>query len=69
LQIFFRAEWMDLGSAVVGALIFSAFIIYDTHLLMHRLSPEEYMTASVNLYLDIINLFLYILRILNAAKK
>jgi FtsH-binding integral membrane protein len=33
-------------------------------MLMHKHSPEEYIVASVNLYLDILNLFLHILRIL-----
>ena len=36
---------------------------------MHKLSPEEYILASINLYLDFINLFIYILRILQAARK
>ncbi|XP_071961507.1 protein lifeguard 4-like [Antedon mediterranea] len=69
LQLFFQSEVMNLMIAVGGAVLFSLFIIYDTHLLMHKLSPEEYILASINLYLDIINLFLYILRILNEAKK
>ena len=48
-----------LGSplATVGALLFCRFIICDTHLLMHRLSPEEYVLAAISLYLDILNLF------------
>ena len=60
-----------LGSplAAVGALLFCRFIIYDTHSLMHRLSPEEYVLAAINLYLDIINLFLHLLRVLEAANK
>lgn len=55
--------------AIAGALLFSAFIVFDTHMLMHKLSPEEYVLASINLYLDIINLFIEILRILDAMKK
>ena len=35
----------------------------------YALSPEEYIFAALNLYLDIINLFLYILMIINAAKN
>ena len=34
----------------------------------YSLSPEEYIFAALNLYLDIINLFLYILRIIGAAR-
>jgi len=59
---------MDLGIAIAGAVLFSLFIIYDTHMVMHKVSAEEYIHASINLYLDIINLFLHILRILGDRK-
>ncbi|KAK2553992.1 Protein lifeguard 4 [Acropora cervicornis] len=67
--IFFHSETFELVYAIAGALLFSAFIVFDTHMLMHKLSPEEYVLASINLYLDIINLFIEILRILDAMKK
>ncbi|XP_067023457.1 protein lifeguard 4-like [Acropora muricata] len=69
LQFFFHSETFELVYAIAGALLFSAFIVFDTHMLMHKLSPEEYVLASINLYLDIINLFIEILRILDAMKK
>lgn len=52
-----------------GAILMSLYIIYDTQLMMggehkYSISPEEYIFASLNLYLDIINLFLYILRLI-----
>ena len=68
-QFFFHSETLELVYAIAGALLFSAFIVFDTHMLMHKLSPEEYILASINLYLDIINLFVEILRILDAMKK
>jgi FtsH-binding integral membrane protein len=34
----------------------------------YALSPEEYVFAALNLYLDIINLFMFILQIVSAAK-
>ncbi|CAG8526428.1 8779_t:CDS:2 [Paraglomus occultum] len=55
----------DLILATGIAIVFCGYIIFDTYNLMHRLSPEEYVMAAVELYLDIINLFLAILRILN----
>ena len=33
------------------------------------ISPEEYIFAAIAIYLDILNIFLYILRIVGAAKK
>ena len=49
------------------------YLVYDTQIMMgggkqYALSPEEYIFAALNLYLDIINLFLFILRIVAAAK-
>ena len=38
-------------------------------MLMRRLSAEEYILAAINLYLDILNLFLHILRILARDRK
>lgn len=69
MQMFIQSPVMELCLAIFGALLFAGFIVVDTHMLIHKLSPEEYILASINLYLDIINLFLEILRILNAAKK
>lgn len=69
LRLFFYNDTMELVFAGAGALLFCGFIIFDTHLLMHKLSPEEHVLASINLYLDIINLFLHILRILDSMKK
>ncbi|OBS82466.1 hypothetical protein A6R68_23539 [Neotoma lepida] len=64
-----ESETMELVLSSLGALLFCGFIIYDTHSLMHRLSPEEYVLAAINLYLDIINLFLHLLRFLEAVNK
>ena len=44
-----------------GIFIFVCLIIYDTHRLKDKYASHDYILASVNLYLDIINLFLYIL--------
>ncbi|KAJ3612229.1 hypothetical protein NHX12_020505 [Muraenolepis orangiensis] len=69
MRVFFNNEITEILFSAAGALVFCGFILYDTHLLMHRLSPEEHVLASINLYLDIINLFINILRILDSMKK
>lgn len=66
--MFFPGELMERGIAIGGAVLFSFFIIVDTQMMLHKLSPEEYMLAAINLYLDILNLFLHILRILGERK-
>ncbi|CAG8485522.1 10487_t:CDS:2 [Gigaspora rosea] len=59
----------DLAIAVFTAILFSGFVIYDTFNIMRRISPEEYVIAAVELYLDFINLFIAILRILNDLNR
>merc|ERR1712166_638525 len=49
---------------LMGALLFSGYILYDTSVIMLHMGPDDYIMASVSLYLDIINLFLYLLEIL-----
>lgn len=51
----------------ISAIIFSGYIIYDTENLIKRFTYDEYIWASVTLYLDILNLFLSILRILRQS--
>eukprot|EP00614_Pseudopedinella_elastica_P011973 CAMPEP_0172599674 /NCGR_PEP_ID=MMETSP1068-20121228/19788_1 /TAXON_ID=35684 /ORGANISM="Pseudopedinella elastica, Strain CCMP716" /LENGTH=279 /DNA_ID=CAMNT_0013400007 /DNA_START=77 /DNA_END=916 /DNA_ORIENTATION=+ len=53
----------------IGALVFCLFIVVDTQLIMDRLGYDDYIIASIDLYLDIINLFLYILRILASSRS
>lgn len=67
--IFWRNEFFHFLMACGGALIFSMYIVYDTQMMMggshkYSISPEEYVFAALNLYLDIINLFLYLLKII-----
>ena len=58
--------------ACLGALIFGLYLVMDTQLMMgghkkYSLSPEEYIFAALNLYIDIVTLFLYILQIVGIA--
>jgi FtsH-binding integral membrane protein len=60
---------MHLALAMGGAVLFSAYIVYDVHMIANRLSPDEYIHASISLYLDIVNLFLHLLRILSELQR
>ncbi|XP_012223413.1 protein lifeguard 4 [Linepithema humile] len=69
LQIFIQSSALELAISIGGALLFCLFIVFDTQAIMHNLSPEEYILATINIYLDIINLFLHILRALALSKQ
>ena len=62
--MFVRSSFIHLGLSIGGAVLFSLFIIYDTNLIMKRMDAEDYVMGVITLYLDIINLFMKILKIL-----
>lgn len=58
----------------MGAVLFGIYLVFDTQMMLggkhkYAISPEEYIFAALNLYLDVVNLFLYILAILNDGKR
>lgn len=61
--------------AGIGAIVFSFYIIYDSQLIVggkhkqYAFSIDDYVIATLSLYLDIINLFLYILQLLNGCNN
>ncbi|XP_065365149.1 protein lifeguard 1-like [Calliphora vicina] len=72
--IFFPIRPLLLLHSSLGAVLFSIYMIYDTQLMMggrhkYSLSPEEYVFAALNLYLDVINIFLYILSLLTSGRS
>lgn len=67
-------KYTMIGYGTAGALVFSLYIIYDTQLMMggkhkYALDPEEYIFAALNIYLDVVNLFLYILMLVGASSS
>ena len=46
------SKTMDLIYAAGGCLLFSGYIVYDTHIINARLSPDEYIMAAISLYLE-----------------
>lgn len=60
---------VELGYGIIAALIFSGYILVDTQMIMRHYHVEEEIAAAISLYLDIINLFLAILRILNSQNN
>ncbi|GAA6004279.1 Bxi1p [Rhodotorula paludigena] len=59
----------DLVVAGAGTLLFSLYIVFDTQMILNRLHVDDWVVACVSLYLDIVNLFLQILRILSDVEE
>ena len=64
-----KSSGVELGYGIVAALIFSGYILVDTQLVIRHYHVEEEIAAAISLYLDILNLFLAILRILNSQNN
>ena len=63
INLFFPVPGMSLVLAYASALIFSGYILYDTSDIVSG-RETNYIMATVNLYLDILNLFTALLRII-----
>ncbi|XP_046880873.1 fas apoptotic inhibitory molecule 2b [Hypomesus transpacificus] len=64
--------WLHAIYAVIGAIFFTLFLAFDTQLLLgskrHTISPEEYVFATLNIYLDIIYLFSFLLQLFGGGR-
>lgn len=78
LAAFTRSSAVQLLLACGGALLFSAFIVYDVQLLAGsvgdrqaavQLSPDEYVVAALQIYLDVVQLFLHLLRLVSEMQR
>ncbi|KAJ3591957.1 hypothetical protein NHX12_007087 [Muraenolepis orangiensis] len=63
--------WLHMLYAAIGAVIYTLFLAYNTQLLIGNrelsLGPEEYIYGALSLYIDIVQIFLFILEIGGAA--
>ncbi|KAJ8011789.1 hypothetical protein DPEC_G00061900 [Dallia pectoralis] len=70
---FYYSNVLQIVYGTLGALLFSLFLAIDCQLVMGRqkyaLDPEEYVFASLILYLDIMNIFLYLLILLGGSNN
>lgn len=60
--LFFPMPMLQVALSAVGVLIFSGYVLYDTSKIIHG-GETSYISATVSLYLDILNLFLDLLRL------
>lgn len=70
---FFHVPGMQKLYLFAGVMIFSLYIVHDTQIMLggnHKLTigMDDYVFAALNLYLDIINLFILLLDLLNGGR-
>jgi modulator of FtsH protease len=64
-NLFFNVPALELTIPVVGVALFSMFILYDVSRVLNG-GETNYITATLAIYLDIYNIFVYLLRLLIA---
>jgi FtsH-binding integral membrane protein len=69
LNVFFQNAAVDLWLASVTVLLFSGLLLYDTWRLRNFYGPDEYVGAAVQIYLDLLNMFMAILRIMGNRRN
>jgi FtsH-binding integral membrane protein len=77
VNMFVRSSGLDLIISYIGVLVFVGLTAWDTQKIKRMLAQADYMDegaqkialiGALSLYLDFINLFLYLLRILGARR-
>jgi len=68
LNMFFQNQTASLWIAGATVLVFSGMLVYDTWRLRNQYGPEDYVIAAVQIYLDLLNMFTAILRLLGGRR-
>jgi modulator of FtsH protease len=69
LGFFFHSALFQLAIASVGVLLFCGYVLYDTWRILNADTRVNPVTAAIALYLDALNLFLFVLRILMQSRR
>jgi len=69
LNFFFQNAAIDLWLASVAVLLFSGLLVFDTWRLRNFYGPDEYVGAAVQIYLDLLNMFMAILRVMGNRRN
>lgn len=71
LNIFFPTTLGTLWIAAGTVLVFSGLLVFDTWRIVRSgaYGPDDYVPAAVNIYLDLLNLFLAILTLLGGGRR
>jgi modulator of FtsH protease len=68
VKIFVQSTTMDLALSAIIVILFSGFILYDTSRILKNAHEIPPTLAALNLYLDFLNLFMAILRLLSRSR-
>lgn len=65
----YTPSWLEVGISGLGTLLFAGCAVVDFYVLPRTYRNEQYLSASLSMYLTYINLFVFILRLLIAINS
>ncbi|MDC0152390.1 Bax inhibitor-1/YccA family protein [Deltaproteobacteria bacterium] len=68
-MFFIQSGMMHFVMSGASVLLFSGFILYDTSNILRYYGTDEYVSATLALYLDVLNLFIALLSILGIMSR
>ena len=69
LSFFVGGSAFSLAIASVGVLLFGGYILFDTSRILRDPTNRDAVGAAIGLYLNFLNLFLFLLRILGSSRR
>ena len=75
ITIFLPGQVSSLALATIGVVVFSLYLVYDIQLVIggrhkkYQFGVDDYVFAALNLYLDVVNLFLCILALVGGSSR
>ncbi len=69
LNLFFKNQTASLWLSGAAVMVFSGLLVFDTWRLRNVYGPNDYVAAAVNIYLDLLNMFLAILNLLGGRNR
>mmetsp|Transcript_43568 Transcript_43568/g.79340 ORF Transcript_43568/g.79340 Transcript_43568/m.79340 type:complete len:248 (+) Transcript_43568:65-808(+) len=76
VAMFVGSPMLNTLYATGGALVFAGFLVYDTQLIIgnkhesnHRFQIDDYAFAALMIYMDIVRMFIYLLRLLGEDRR
>jgi len=71
INIFMHSAAIGLWISAVGVLVFSGLLVFDTWRLLRsgRYGQDDYVLTAVQIYLDLLNMFLFILTLLSGGNR
>ena len=71
ISFFFPSTLASLWIAAGTVLVFSGLLVFDTWRIVRsgQYGPDDYVPAAVNIYLDLLNLFLALTRLLGGGRR